>query len=290
MRDISGVLRIKNLLPWFGMALTLLGVVFISLRLNDHSSQLDFTAIKQLSWVIIFVFAVVYGIANVLLALAWRNLLKHFGSPVSRDSAIEVYGVSQLAKYVPSNIMHLASRQVMGLARGIAGWPLTKAAVWELVLISITAMFFSVLVFPQYFQTSSPLSALAVFLVALGVVFVVLNRHVSFTVAQTLGYYTAFLTLSGMIFVGLLILVADEVSVSFSGMSFLCGSFVVAWLAGLVTPGSPAGVGVREAVLMVLLNDRIPEPNLLMAILLSRIVCVLGDGLFFLYSSYYSHE
>jgi hypothetical protein len=31
------------------------------------------------------------------------------------------------------------------------------------------------------------------------------------------------------------------------------GSYVIAWLAGFVTPGAPAGIGVREAVLVILL-------------------------------------
>ncbi|MDZ7598490.1 MAG: hypothetical protein U5J82_09410 [Desulfobacterales bacterium] len=42
--------------------------------------------------------------------------------------------------------------------------------------------------------------------------------------------------------------------VTFSTFFALCGAYVIAWLAGLVTPGAPAGVGVRELVLVV--SDR----------------------------------
>jgi uncharacterized membrane protein YbhN (UPF0104 family) len=56
---------------------------------------------------------------------------------------------------------------------------------------------------------------------------------------------------------------------------------VLAWLAGLVTPGAPAGMGVRELVLLFMLNGIVIEEDLLMAIVLSRIVTVMGDVLYF---------
>ena len=36
-------------------------------------------------------------------------------------------------------------------------------------------------------------------------------------------------------------------------MHCFTGAYVIAWLAGLVTPGAPAGVGVRELVMYALL-------------------------------------
>jgi uncharacterized membrane protein YbhN (UPF0104 family) len=79
---------------------------------------------------------------------------------------------------------------------------------------------------------------------------------------------------------GALFLVAPAV-VTFSTFSVLCGSYVIAWLAGLITPGAPAGVGVRELVLLFLLGEQIPAADLLLAVVLGRIVTVVGDLLFF---------
>ena len=56
----------------------------------------------------------------------------------------------------------------------------------------------------------------------------------------------------------------------------------MAWLAGLLTPGAPAGIGVRELVLVLLLKGIVPEAELLLAVLLSRLVTVGGDLLFYL--------
>jgi len=62
---------------------------------------------------------------------------------------------------------------------------------------------------------------------------------------------------------------------------FMTGIFAIAWIAGFVTPGAPAGLGVREAVLVMGLT---PIYGSGMAVGLSvtlRIVTTLGDGLAF---------
>ena len=57
----------------------------------------------------------------------------------------------------------------------------------------------------------------------------------------------------------------------------ICGSGVAAWIAGFVTPGSPGGLGVREAA-MVLLGRQAAAPDvLLMTALLFRVVTFGGD-------------
>ena len=61
----------------------------------------------------------------------------------------------------------------------------------------------------------------------------------------------------------------------------LAGVFAAAWVAGFVTPGAPAGLGVREAVLAGGLRP-IYGPEVALALpLLFRMVTVTGDGVAF---------
>ena len=73
-------------------------------------------------------------------------------------------------------------------------------------------------------------------------------------------------------------------SVSIPGLELVivCGAYVIAWLAGLVTPGAPAGVGIREIVLYAILHPFINEADLLTAIVFGRIITVVGDVLFYI--------
>jgi len=57
--------------------------------------------------------------------------------------------------------------------------------------------------------------------------------------------------------------------------------FVLAWTAGLVVPGAPAGLGVFEVVLLLRLGVALPEPPLLALAISYRLVVSLADVLAF---------
>jgi uncharacterized membrane protein YbhN (UPF0104 family) len=275
---------IKQSFHWLGSILAIAGIVFVAIRLYGYSSQLDLTLFDSFTGSIIIGFVLVYCLANIVLAIAWWNLLIYFGVTRSRLWAIRIYGLTQLAKYVPGNIMHLASRQALGLAAGVKNWPLAKASIWELGLISIVGSFFAILPLPLFFQAFTIPVASVSFVCTLLVVMAVLNRYVSLNITRAFGWYVVFLTIAGLLFVGLLELFTVKNSISASQLLPYCGAFVVAWLAGFITPGAPAGIGVREVVLMVLLKGLVDEADLLVAVLMSRVVTVAGDVLFFLLS------
>ena len=276
---------LKQYLHWIGSALAITGIVFVSFRLSDYSSQLDLSRFNSFAWAIAAGLAIIYGLANILLALSWRIILGYFGANASPRWSVRIYGLTQLAKYIPGNIMHLAGRQAMGQAAGIPGWPLAKAAIWELGLISITGLSFTIFVIPQFLSAVSVPMAAGGFTSLLIIIAMILKNYVSQAIALSFGYYLLFLVISGSIFVGSILLTTNQNPIAPSDWPLFCGAFIVAWLAGLVTPGAPAGVGVRELVLVVLLKGLVSESDLLLSVLLARVVTVAGDMLFFLLAS-----
>jgi uncharacterized membrane protein YbhN (UPF0104 family) len=50
-----------------------------------------------------------------------------------------------------------------------------------------------------------------------------------------------------------------------------------AWVIGYITPGAPGGLGVRESILTVTLSSMYNTNEIVMASLLYRFVCILGD-------------
>lgn len=277
------ILRILN---WTGSALAFAGIIFVVFRLNDYSTQVDFSVFNLKAWLIVLIYIFIYAFANILLALAWRYILNFFDVHTSSLWSIKVYGISQLAKYVPGNIMHLASRQAIGLASGVSGLVLAKSSVWELGLLSVTASLFMVLILPQFFPLEESM-ALIIFVAFLLLMATILKRFLGLAIMQAFGLYIVFFIVLGLLFVGLL----ELVTASFISLQLLtlCGIFVTAWLVGLVTPGAPAGLGVRELILLTLLEGVIPDTDLLFTILLSRIVTTGGDLFFFMGTSFYDH-
>lgn len=263
-----------------GTLLAIAGVVFVALRLHEQATDIDFTRLDWMVWSAVGGLALVYGLANLLLALAWWNLLEQLGAPASLRWVVKVYGISQIAKYVPGNIMHLAGRQALGLAAGLPGWPLAKSTVWELSLIAVAGALFGGLALPLLVGGLPAGMELALFLAALGGAISLLRRFAGPPAARALGLYAVFLAISGGLFVALVELVGSNGRQQEIMLLAVIGAYVLAWLAGLVTPGAPAGVGVRELVLLILLNGVVGEAELLLAVLLGRMVTVAGDTAF----------
>jgi hypothetical protein len=172
----------------------------------------------------------------------------------------------------------------VGVAAGLPAWPFAKSIGWELATISGTAVLFTPLAFPLKLPAVGFLVSVASFAAALAVTWALLYRLVSPHVASAVAWYATFLSAAGLIFSALLMLTPlSDASARGCPSMWVCvgGAYVLAWLAGLVTPGAPAGVGVREAVLYWLLRDITGHAELITTILLGRAVTVGGDLLFF---------
>ncbi|AMP03322.1 hypothetical protein [Collimonas pratensis] len=271
----------QRVLNWVGSGIAIIGIVFVAFRLHNYWGGIDLSQIAAEAWAFILGLAVLYGAANLLLALAWWHLLIHFDVQATRLWAIKIYGVSQLAKYVPGNVFHLAGRQAMGMAAGGPGKILAKTSLWELGLIAVAGLFYGWLVLPLIFPDFPSLIS---FFLLCGTVWggaYLLSRIIGSPVAASFLWQIFFLAVSGGIFAALLRVIRDSLDYHIQTWLLIGGAYIVAWLAGLVTPGAPAGVGVRELILLLLLNGLVADGDLLRAVLLGRLITIAGDFLFF---------
>jgi len=275
----------RRTLHWGGSVLALIGTLFVGFRLHSYWLKLDLSRISPMDWGVITALSIIYAVANVSLAMAWWHLLQALGATVTRIVSIRIYGISQIAKYLPGNIIHLASRQALGMADNIAGWILIKSLIFELGLLTIAGSLFGWLILPLIwtgFQESTSIFLL----VGTGVlVAFILSHLIGHQVLWSFAWQILFLLTSGSVFVVLLNIILEPQGISANHPVTIGAAFIVAWLIGMVTPGAPAGVGIREIVLLFLLKAIVSESDLLLTILISRIVTVIGDILFYLATS-----
>lgn len=271
---------IKKYLHWFGSALGIVGIVFVAFKLVEYSDQYNFTSLTPRAWITLVLLSGCYGVAGLLLALSWRALLQYLRIEVTKSWAIRSYGISQLAKYIPGNIFHLAGRQAFGVKAGIPNWTLAKSSLGELCALSGCSVLFSLLAAPLILPNISVTVAVSVFLLIIVVLAAVLFRYVSRHLGLAFCYYCLFLVVMANVFVWTLVIAYADGDL---GVSYvvLGGAYLLAWLAGMLTPGTPAGLGVRELALFLLLGHSIDHAVLVGAIVLSRLVSVVGDTLFF---------
>jgi hypothetical protein len=93
--------------------------------------------------------------------------------------------------------------------------------------------------------------------------------------------YAAFFLVIAMIFWFLALSVAEPGRPSI-GLGASVSVVALAWLVGFATPGSSAGIGVREAVLIAALEGSLGAPASGLVALALRLVTVAGDVVFFI--------
>ena len=273
----------KSYLSYIGSILVLVGVYFIYHRFVGYFNEIN--SVDLFSWPFLITLigsSIFYAIINIFLVMAWRNILDIYAVNINIRTAFKIYSSSQLAKYVPGNIFHLAGRQIISMRFGLPAKPVMKSIVAELICLVITGSLFSLWYLPHVFTEVSIKDVIGFFAIVLSVAayFVIKFSYQKwfFIIVQQ----SLFLTFSGLIFYIILIRI-DSHQFELSNMAVVVSSYIAAWLIGMITPGAPAGVGVREAVLLLLLYIFSPA-NVLIAIVYSRIVTVLGDFIFYVVS------
>jgi len=270
-------------LRWTGLALSLVGIGFVVSQFAAYADSLGDFRPGIIELLLLAVLTAAYGASNVALAAAWRDLLEYCGSTSDARWAIRVFGVTQLAKYIPGNFFHLASRQTIGMLDGHGAGALLKSAVWEFTAIVTSAVVFAVWLTPLLLHGISNTYASVLFVVALLTISVSAHRYFSPLVMRAMHWYIGFLLLSGLLFYATLQLLTPDTSL-LHALPGICGAYIIAWLAGAITPGAPAGIGIREVVMFALLQSVVGQSELLIAIVLSRAITAGGDTLYYFYA------
>jgi hypothetical protein len=272
---------------------------FIGIQLWQHAPwRLAGTHLEALAAAIVGG-ALLYGIAGFLLSSAWYQLLSAGGSSVSLRSHHAVYGRTQIAKYLPGNVFHLVGRQVMGRQLGYGQGRLALASLLEAVLLMLIAAALGLPMVLQWLALGPfwilAFAAPAVALIAARWA----GRHdlVVRDLAKEAGagpllvilrllpaaiLYALFFLIVATIFWVLALSVADPGRPSI-GLAASVSVVALAWLVGFATPGSSAGIGVREAVLIAALEGCLGASASGLIALALRLVTIAGDVVFFIF-------
>jgi|WetSurMetagenome_2_1015567.scaffolds.fasta_scaffold00720_9 glycosyltransferase 2 family protein len=273
--------RTKSLLNWLGLGLGILGIIFIVYRFRGISDEINISAISKFQWAGILLGCAAYSGACVIQAFAWHNILEYLKLPVKPIWSIPTFGISQMAKYIPGNVFQFASRQAIGVSEGLPGIPLAKSIIWELGLMAGTAFLFAIFIIPNYNKNVSTLLTILIFILILIVLLFVIGLFIGRRISNSIGLFAIFFSITSAIFIYLLTLILGWQAPPGFQLITLCGIYIFSWLIGFITPGAPAGVGVREIVLFSLLSPFIPEGILLLAIVVMRFITVGGDLFFY---------
>lgn len=256
--------------------------------------------------------AVMYASIIPITGWAWRRLLSGQGERWRISWLTALLAATQLAKYVPGNIAQHASRAALAMRGGMAGRSLVSTVAQETILAAAASVVVGVLMYaisapgagrlPDDARAGllwvGPLLGLAC--VALASVRIspqhasasphrlirLLGRMGGLPGARVaLPAFAAYALNYLLIGIGLWVVARASGMPSALDLPLVTAAFALSWLVGFLAPGAPAGLGVREGIMVVLLSGAADNAQLLVFVLLARLVTMLGDACNFLIGS-----
>lgn len=228
--------------------------------------------------------------------LSWRAVLADLGSPLGRRTALRIFFLGQLGKYVPGSVWPVLAQMELGRDHKVPRARTAAAGVVAVALGLTAALVVSAATLPFLGEGGRYLGALAVLPLALvglrpRVLTPVINRGLRLIRRQQLdrplsgsgilrgvAWATATWLCNG---VHVWIVARDLGGTGGEGrlLALSIGSFAVSWAAGFLVFVAPAGAGAREAALIVTMGSVLPTGAATLLALVSRLVLTVADVL-----------
>ena len=293
---------------WVGYVIVVGAVLYFLYLAVGTPGVFDAVLLDEKSSAALVVVVGLYTLAIAIGAFVWFRLLTSVGQRVRPIVAVSVVFLSQAAKYIPGNVAHHVGRVVLAKKHGLSTsatlfsmfletlWVIAIAALLALVALwSVgSRLFVNIPQVPEWWVLSiliiaamlAPLIGHRVFERLAG--WWAARKSITLKSVQMPPMRT--FCLVGMLYVVnylvlgivLTIIAAQIFGAKEGNILLLSGVFAVAWVAGFVTPGAPAGLGVREVVLVGALTPVYDHGTAIGVAAMLRVVTVLGDGLAFL--------
>lgn len=271
----------------FGRALTVAAIGFVAWEINQQWGSLSQWQPSGRDVLQTGAQSLLYGAALYLLAFNWQMIVGAVSNgELPHRVTLFAYTDTQIAKYIPGNVAHLVSRHVQLRNRGVSDKRLGLAALLELISLPLAAVVTAALFmtvwptrsatrFADLFDGPAPLVIVLLGLLA-GVLSFALPSRFQWSGAARV---VSLAVLIASLFMGLLGLNLSMTLSLFASSppSAVIPAAILAWLVGFLTPGSPGGIGTREASILLLLNGIAPESTLLLTALIFRMVTIGGD-------------
>lgn len=294
--------KLKTIAKIIGKVVTILSVVFVVIAITKL--DINFNLISRAKPMhilrVCFISSLLICFAEYLMALAWKYLLDFFSGKHSRyKDAACVYAKANIGKYLPGNVMHYIERNLFATNLGLKQKDIIFSTIIEVIGITSISIILS-LVF-AYNHLKNVLLELVSFrmMIFFGGISIIafLLTHLIYVkkkdyiliflknrspkefikvLIHISAVYTLFLVFGAAIMMFLLYSLY-EFPLTFANISLIGISYTIAWVLGFVVPGAPGGIGIREFVLLFLLGNTFPSDISMTAILLHRLITILGD-------------
>jgi len=299
----------KKIIQYTGSLVAVLSVFYVLWALKKINWG-SVVSSSNLLWIpIVIALIAVYMMINYIRAVNWTRIIDYLGNNAKHNRLLVIiYLKTEVAKYIPSNMIHLAGRHILARGLGYKDTVLMGANILDMALLLFVALlivlagFFSeVIVIPDLVLKSiSNKSYMAVVAIMLAVTVIVFgwllksrkNKVMEFIKVNKIFdlIVIVILFVPGFILSTFILIVIYKfmlgVQVGVTDYLYFFTAFTMAWTAGFVIPGSPGGIGIRETVILILFGGIYGENNTVIAAILMRLISIAGDAGVWIFSCY----
>lgn len=275
--------------PWLrngiGLAIMALVVIWFTRRIEGHWEAID-DKIRSTSILRILIASVMFAIFLFLFrAISWRRILIGFGHRLPVAASTRIWSTSELARYLPGAIWQVLGRVYLVRRYGVDAATSSTSQVLELTIFLLANLFAGLVCLPWfgaqmdadarwYLYLAAGLAPLLLLLLHPKIFLGVVNRVLKWVgkppfalrLQKRLLAKLMVWSMLGLAWQGLALWVLmsqpDTLGLKLSQLPLIIGAYCLAWCAGFLAVTNPAGIGVREAVLVTILRFSLPQSTL----------------------------
>lgn len=296
---------IKKYLKYIGNVVTILSIVLVIYAL--FNLDIDYKKLANPASILVCI----AGAAGVtltvyILAYTWKNTLEYLADTKTKYKEVaHVYGKANIGKYLPGNVMHYVERNLFATKIGLSQLDLALSTLVEIAGIVLVALILSVIlaykelaiVLKEYMTPMYAALLIGLIVVALITVYIIYKKSekIQAMVKRVMDVKFIFVLLKNMLIYAIVFLILGfilvlicgvilDVKIDVANSIMIITYYMLAWMIGTIIHLTPGGIGVREGVLVLLMESSgiMSSAAILTAALLHRMLSIIGDILGYL--------
>ena len=278
-------------------------LIFLGRALFAHWNDVSTLKITAAGWACLVIATGVTLFAHIWTGMVWGWILRELGQPISPIWAAQAYLKTNIAKYLPSNLLHLYGRTMAAKDQGVPLMIASLSVLLDTLLMAAAGFMLGLFCIPRNWLGITLLGISLVLLVLHPRILVPLLNRLSaalrsaeakgdllpkrlirrYPLRPLLGEFV-FVVLRG---VGFVLTVGALTPVALDSVPTLISIYGVGWVLGFITPGAPGGLGIFELTVSTLLTQpdilhgasSLPVGMAISAVAVHRLVSTLAEAI-----------
>lgn len=296
----------KKVIKAMGTGVTIVSVFFLIRKLcSFHLKPEQILETGRLGYLMLL--SLLFAVHMVIVGVPWKCITEYIsGIKIPYPLVAFVVCKANLYKYLPGNVFQYVGRNEIAVRQNISHGKVALSTFGDILMNLVSVALLSIMLCRGgirdiwlYYNLQQRLwvlcfggGILILLAVIAGIIGIQIRRKKGYRRKLWFGkkvvreivprgmfcmaYYFFLGIYTGIMFYFIVSVVLGE-NVLVSQVPLLMGGYLFGWAVGFVIPGAPGGIGVREAVTVVILSASFNQKIILEAILLYRFVNVLGD-------------